>query len=361
MPFSIVRQDITKMNVDAIVNAANTALKRGGGVCGAIFSAAGVSQLQKACDELAPIETGEAVITPGFALPAKYIIHTAGPVYNRFHKMHCRKLLRSSYLKSLALAEQNGCESIAFPLISSGIYGYPKDEALEVARLAIGEYLSEHEMQVYLAVFDKSAFVLSEALLGSVESYVNEHYVETHDDSGRRSRQFLRIEEEALRETASWDAGAVEEALQERNMPVMPAAASMPMPAAMPMMTGEQGLSDLIGNLDEPFSDALLKLIDAKGKTDVEVYKKANIDRKLFSKIRTGKDYTPKKATILAFAIALELTLSETDDLLKRAGYAISHASKFDVIIEYFIIHRKYDIYELNEVLFRYDQPLLGA
>lgn len=321
MPFTIVRQDITKMHVDVIVNAANTALQMGGGVCGAIFAAAGASKLQEACNKLAPIGTGEAAVTPGFALPAKYIIHAAGPIYSRFKKEESERLLRSAYLESLKLAEKKGCESIAFPLISSGIYGYPKKEALETARLAIGEFLAAHEMQVYLVIFDRSAFVLSEALLGDVESYIDEHYVE----------------------------------VSQRSMPA---------PCfAMPMALSKENkrIDDLVKNLDEPFSDALLKLIDAKNRTDVEVYKKANIDRKLFSKIRTGKGYTPKKPTILALAIALELTLPETDELLKRAGYALSHASKFDVIVEYFIIRQKYNIFEINEVLFQYDLPLLGA
>lgn len=342
MPLSIVQQDITKMNTDAVVNAANTALQMGGGVCGAIFEAAGAKELQRVCDELAPIRTGEAVITPGFALPAKYIIHAAGPVYNRLHKRECRELLRSAYMESLKLAQENDCGSIAFPLISSGIYGYPKDKALEVARLAIEEYLAGHEMQVYLVIFDRSAFVLSKALLGSVESYISEHYVESR---GGRRRELLEVEELALREEAP------------------PAFyGDVPMMAAAPQMAlAPQEIDDLVKNLDEPFSDALLRLIDAKGRTDVEVYKKANIDRKLFSKIRTGKGYTPKKPTILALAVALELTLPETDGLLERAGYALSHASKFDVIVEYFIIHRKYNIFEINEVLFQYDLPLLGA
>lgn len=343
MPFTIVRQDITKMNVDAIVNAANTALQQGGGVCGAIFQAAGAKKLQMACDRLAPIDTGKAAITPGFALPAKYVIHAAGPVYSRLHKEKCRELLRSAYREALGLAEAKGCESIAFPLISSGIYGYPKGEALEVARLTIEEYLSDHEMQVYLVIFDRTAFVLSKELLGSVESYIDEHYVESHPYGRVR---FLRVEEQALR-------GRQLKEVDLDETPVMPQMASAP--AAAPQ------LEDLIGNLDEPFSEALLKLIDGKGRTDVEVYKKANIDRKLFSKIRTGKGYTPKKPTILALAIALELTLPETDELLKRAGYALSHANKFDVIVEFFIIHQKYNIFEINEVLFQYDQPLLGA
>ena len=155
MPFTIVRQDITKMKVDAIVNAANTDLQMGGGVCGAIFKAAGPRQLQDACNKVAPIKTGGAAITPGFGLPAKYVIHAAGPVYSHWNKEQSRTLLRSAYIESLKLATEKKCQSIAFPLISSGIYGYPKDEALEVARLAIEEYLQEHDLEVYLVVFDK--------------------------------------------------------------------------------------------------------------------------------------------------------------------------------------------------------------
>lgn len=340
MPLTIVRQDITKMNVDAIVNAANTDLQMGGGVCGTIFRAAGERELQVACDQVAPIKTGTAAIMPGFALPAKYVIHAAGPVYSVWHKRRCREQLRSAYINSLKLAQENGCESIAFPLISSGIYGYPKDEALEVARSAIEEYLRGHEMEVYLAVFDRSSFRISKVLLGDVESYIDQYYVDTHRVT---RRQLLDVEEGALRQVARPDLSV--------QAPAM--AAPMSMPA--------QGLDDLMENLDEPFSETLLKLIDKKGKTDVEVYKRANMDRKLFSKIRSVKGYTPKKPTILALAIALELSLAETDDLLERAGYALSHASKFDVIVEYFIVNGKYDIFEINELLFTYDQPLLGV
>lgn len=331
MPFTIVRQDITKMSVDAVVNAANTQLQMGGGVCGAIFKAAGARRMQEACDKAAPIKTGQAAITPGFSLPAKYVIHAAGPVYSSRNREQSRTLLKSAYTQSLELARSRGCESIAFPLISSGIYGYPKAEALEVARQAIEEFLAHHDMEVYLAVYDKSSFVLSETLLGGVESYIDEHYVDAHTQPRRR---FLKVEEQAL-------------------------SAPMPMMTAAPSQAPD--IDNLMENLDEPFSDTLLKLIDTKGKTDVEVYKRANIDRKLFSKIRTGKGYTPKKPTILALAVALELTLPETDELLERAGYALSHASKFDVIVEYFIINQRYNIYEINEVLFNYDQPLLGS
>lgn len=334
MPFTIVRQDITKMKVDAIVNAANTDLQMGGGVCGAIFKAAGPKELQKACDAVAPIKTGGAAITPGFQLLAKYVIHAAGPVYNHWNKSQSKAYLHSAYIEALKLATEYKCESIAFPLISSGIYGYPKAEALQVATEAITDYLADHEMDIYLAVFDKASFSVSEALLGEIASYIDEHYVDTHQ---YRRSQLLSVEQEALNEC---------EAPME-----CPAAAAMPHP----------DLLNLMDNLDAPFSETLLKIIDSKGKTDVEVYKKANIDRKLFSKIRTGKGYTPKKPTILALAIALELNLDETDELLERAGYALSRASKFDVIVEYFIVHKRYNIFEINEVLFEYDQPLLGA
>ena len=155
MPLTIIQNDITKLSVDAIVNAANTSLQMGGGVCGAIFNAAGAGKLQAACDELAPIKTGEAVITDGFDLPAKFIIHTAGPVYDD-GKHGEEELLRSCYINSLRLAVENDCQSIAFPLISSGIYGYPKAEALDVATTAIRDFINEHDINVSLVVFDKS-------------------------------------------------------------------------------------------------------------------------------------------------------------------------------------------------------------
>lgn len=337
MPFTMVRQDITKMKVDAIVNAANTELQIGGGVCGAIFRAAGAERLQAACDELAPIKTGEAVITPGFDLPSKFVIHTAGPVYRKQNPEESERLLRSAYTKSLRVAVENGCESIAFPLISSGIYGYPKDEALQVATSAIRDFLTEHDIDVHLVLFDKSAFVISRELLGDIESYIDEHYVETREIKRRMRRD---AEPQAMPE-------------DDRclfSMKEIDASISITDP-----------LEALIGNLDEPFSEMLLRLIDAKGMTDVEVYKRANLDRRLFSKIRSNKGYMPSKRTAIALAVALELSPDETNALLERAGYALSRAVKFDVIVEYFIVNGKYDIFEINKVLFEYDQSLLGG
>jgi transcriptional regulator with XRE-family HTH domain len=243
----------------------------------------------------------------------------------------------------LKRAVENKCESIAFPLISSGIYGYPKDEALQVATSAIQDLLADHDLDVTLVVFDKSAFTISRELLGEVESYIDEHYIDTHQI---KRRQLLDVEREALDE-ADEDIGKYSEPILEKLL-----APSIGVPAP---------LDDLVGNLDEPFSQMLLRLIDAKDMTDVEVYKRANLDRKLFSKIRTGKGYMPSKRTAIALAVALQLSLDETDGLLERAGYALSHAVKFDVIVEYFITNGKYDVFEINEVLFEYDQPLLGG
>ena len=340
MPFTIVRQDITKMKVDAIVNAANTELLMGGGVCGAIFKAAGAAELQKACDKRSPIKTGEAAITPGFALPCKYIIHAAGPVYRSQDAAQSEAMLRSAYLSSLKLAAEHKCESIAFPLISSGIYGYPKEDALKVASSAIRDFIADHDMDVYLAVFDRGALEISEKLLGAVESYIDEHYVEEHRVY---RRDLLPVEREAMSE----------DAMLSYHAP-MPSMAKASTPTA-------GGIDELVSRLDEPFSATLLRLIDRKGKTDAEVYKRANIDRRLFSKIRTGKGYTPSKRTILALAVALELSLAETDDLLERAGFALSHSQKLDVIVEYFIVSGQYDIFKINEVLFKYDQQTLGG
>jgi O-acetyl-ADP-ribose deacetylase (regulator of RNase III) len=322
MPLEIIRNDLTKMHVDAIVNAANSNLQMGGGVCGAIFQKAGSREMQAACDRIGNCPTGSAVATPAFKLDARYVIHAVGPVWQGGGQGE-ERLLRSAYSTSLNLAQELGCESIAFPLISSGIYGYPKDQALEVAISEIRRFLQDHEMLVYLVVFDQKSFVISEALANSINSYIDEHYVE------EMAVRYPRLEQEVILHEA------------ETKLPA--------------------SLEDFLADIDEPFSVRLLRFIDEKGMEDVETYKKANVDRKLFSKIRNSPSYTPMKKTIIAFAIALELDLDETEELLASAGYALSRSSKFDVIIEYFIVHEKYDIYEINEALFSFNQALLGA
>ena len=340
MPMIIIRNDITKMPVDAIVNAANTKLKMGGGVCGAIFSAAGAEKLQRECDSIGTCKVGEAVITKGYNLPAKHIIHAVGPIW-RGGEAGEEKLLRNCYNNSLKLALQNECESIAFPLISSGIYGYPKEQALQIAISAIGEFLMNHEITVYLVVYDQKAYVLSTKLFSAIERYIDDNYIEE------------RLLSENCREIEAYDLQKLE--IMEEHYSINQACAPIADHKA------KLSLEDILGQLDESFSEMLLRLIDEKGMTDVETYKRANIDRKLFSKIRNGNGYNPSKVTSIAFAIALKLNLDEAHDLLSKAGYTLSHSNKFDVIIQYFIEEGNYNIYEINEALFAFEQVLLGA
>ena len=330
MPFKIVRNDITKIPCDAIVNAANSSLLGGGGVDGAIHRAAGKGLFLE-CMKLHGCKTGQAKMTGGYNLPCKYVIHTVGPVW-RGGSHGEKEFLQSCYKNSLALAKENHCESVAFPLISSGIYGYPKQQAFNIAVETIKQFLEENEMDITLVIFDKASFDLSKEYSDNIREYISQNYVDEHTDrSTRFSGSFSRK-------------------------------ASAPILAVCEESAVCDDIGDFIKNqIDESFTEMLLKKIDEKGMTDVQCYKKANIDRKLFSKIRSDRLYKPKKETAIAFAIALELSLDETKDMLMKAGFALSHSSKFDIIIEYFLMKEIYDIYRINETLFEFDQKLLGA
>ena len=341
MPLEIVRNDITKMKVDAIVNAANESRLGGGGVDGAIHRAAG-SGLLAECRTLGGCETGNAKITGGYNLPAKHVIHTVGPVYND-GKHGEKALLESCYRESLALAKEHQCETVAFPLISSGVYGYPKDQALKVAIDVISDFLLENEMTVYIVIFDKAAYKISEKLFADIAEYIDDNYVDEHTDYSRE-----RIRMNAL---PSMTPRKRRKKSDDDFLEICDCKA----------MLAEDDLDAKLKQIDESFSQMLLRKIDEKGMTDAECYKKANIDRKLFSKIRSDIHYKPSKPTALAFAISLELSLSETEDMLRKAGFALSHSNKFDIIIEYFISKGNYNIFEINEALFAFDQSLLGA
>lgn len=336
MPLQIVRNDITKMPVDAIVNAANSSLLGGGGVDGCIHRAAGPKLLAE-CHTLGGCQTGDAKITNAYDLPCNYVIHAVGPIW-RGGQFHERELLTSCYENSLALAKEKHCETIAFPLISSGIYGYPKAQALKVAIDAISAFLMENDMTVYIVIFDKAAYRISSKLFSDIASYIDDHYVETHinkiSEVMRRQKQFQEMD---LCESIS-----------------------LPEPSNVPLSKAAT-LEDALQQMDESFSEMLLRKIDESGMTDSQCYKKANIDRKLFSKIKNDKYYKPSKPTVLAFALALELPLPEIQDMLMKAGFALSHSSKFDVIVEYFILKQNYSIYEINEALFAFDQSLIGG
>ncbi len=358
MPLLIVRNDITNMRVDAIVNAANSSLLGGGGVDGAIHAAAG-PQLLAECRKLGGCMPGDAKVTKGYRLPSRYVIHTVGPVWQGGRR-HEPELLASCYRTSLTLAAEKECESVAFPLISAGAYRYPKEDALAIAVREISRFLLDHEMLVYLVVYDRRSFQISRELTADIAEFIDEFYVET-----QASGDSILLSPEPDQGTQDYTPPSVplnsvlssvkaeKTARRRRNEA-----------AGRSEFRAEEttaNLTDMLSNIDESFSQMLLRKIDEKGLSDVECYKKANIDRKLFSKIRSNVQYKPSKQTAIAFAISLELSMPETEELLRKAGFALSHSSKFDIIIEYFIRKGRYDIFEINETLFAFDQCLLGA
>lgn len=444
MPFEIIRNDITNMRVDAIVNTANPRPVIGSGVDAAIHAKAG-PMLLAARKLIGIMNTGEARVTPGFKLPCKHVIHTVGPVWEDGGYGEAW-LLRQCYENSLKLALRHRCHSIAFPLISSGNYGFPKKVALDVAVETIRNFLKDHEMYVYLVVFSKESLELSDGLADQIRSFVDDAYVQEREKaeySFNVSRSFELVRErlgepdavdehpcaweceelpadwdrveDSFRVEFDWDeAPAIHESdvtrreaeeqekmvstgalpridssqLNERKS--RPAYSPVPTVKAPPRapefakaskpkwnesrapepewrestvipLFDEKELKKMVQQADASFSETLLKLIDLSGEKDSDVYKRANVDRKLFSKIRNNPQYKPSKSTAVAFAIALELDLEETRDFIGRAGYALSRSNKFDIIIEYFITHGRYDIYEINMMLFEFDQSLLGA
>ena len=305
MPLLLVQTDITTMQVDAIVNAANESLLGGGGVDGAIHRAAGPELLAE-CRTLHGCKTGQAKLTGGYRLPAKFVIHTVGPIW-RGGGHGERELLSSAYRSSLELALEHRCESVAFPLISSGVYGYPKDRALKVAVDTIGAFLLAHDMLVYLVIFDRATYTIGAELSAGIAAHL---------------------------------AGPGEPDLRS------------PAPGSPDKAPGQP---------DESFAQMLLRQIGQRGLTDAQCCRRANLDRGLLSQIRSDVHYRPSKSTALALAVALELPLEETRELLQKAGFALSRASRLDAVVEYFIARGNYNIFEINAALFAFDQGLLGG
>lgn len=345
MPLHIIREDITRMKVDAIV-AAGSAMPGvpmpTGGVNGSIHKRAG-GRLIEALRQLGGIHTAQATLTEGYDLPCRYVIHTAGPVW-RGGSYGEETLLRACYREALQLAARMGFASIAFPLISTGKYGYPKAEAMQAATAEIRAFLLQHDLDVYLVVYDKEAFRVSSDLFAGVKQYIDQHYVDEH-----------YVARDATEE--DWAARpAPLNAPPERCM--APAARAPKERAARGLPTT---LEERLHQLDEGFSGMLLRLIDERGMKDSACYRRANVDRKLFNKIKNTPGYTPKKSTVAAFCVALSLDMRESRELLARAGYAFSRSSVFDVIVEYYITKGVYDVDVINQALFAYDQPLLGS
>lgn len=379
MAFRIVRNDITKVKADAIVNTANPEPTYADGTDRAIYEAAGPELLLAERQRIGRLNVGQAAATPAFALPARYIIHTVGPSWQGGDQGEMQAL-RSCYENSLKIAEELGCESVAFPLISTGVYGFPKAEALELAVSVFSNFLLDHEMKIILVVFDSESFVLSGKIFSGIDEYIDEKTVEARSRVVYSADQGVRVDSKpSFRERKSHGrAGKAFESKLSYPSAGAPANTNLPMGSFGGDLMKESAaeycaavdeeefsapgdsLEQRMKHLDDTWQEALLWWIDEKGYTDVEVYKRANVDRKLFSKIRNKEEYQPKKMTAVAFALALRLNLDETQDLLKRAGFVLSHSNKFDIIIEYFIQQGIYDTYTINLALFDHRQPLLG-
>ena len=355
MPFRIIRNDITKVRADALVNTANPEPVIGSGTDSAIYMAAGEELLLAERKKIGAIEPGCAASTPAFNLNAKVVIHTVGPAWIDGNHGE-RDTLHSCYQNSLALAADLKCDSIAFPLIATGVYGFPKDEALNIALSEIGKFLLTHEMEVTLVVFDRRAMELSQDLVGGIEQYIDEHAAQEILDEEYRGGGVYGTR---LREIRRRQATGAHTKYREAK-PNAGTHHSIEAPQTqLPDFSGKN-LENVLGEMGKSFQQKLFELIDASGMDDVTVYKKANIDRKVFSRIRCKADYKPKKKTAIAFAVALELDLPTMLDLLSRAEIALSPSNRFDLIVTYFITNRIYDIYEINAALFKYGQPTLG-
>lgn len=304
-------------------------MQEGSGTSRAIYLAAGEEKLKEACREIGHCAPGKAVVTEGFELSAKYIIHTVDPIWKGgiFGE---KKILYSAYMEALNLAKEHGINSIAFPLLSSGSYGYPKDKALKVAISAISDFLMKDDMFVYMVLYDRNSVTVSRKLFQSIEEYIDDHYVDSNDESYRPEREDRQNPEQE---------GWFTVFLQDEQSPgsqSFPEAKSISMAPPVPQMKKRRKLEDIMEHMGETFSQMLLRLIGEKGYTDAQIYHKANIDRRHFSKVKNNVDYVPNKKTVMAFVVALELSLDEAKDLLKAAGYSFSDSSKFDVIISFF-------------------------
>lgn len=278
MPIKIIRQDITKLKVDAIVNTTNPSFDATGGLDHYIHQLAG-KELDVECRRIGKLKVGQACLTSGYKL-CKYIIHTASPVWNIQNKNN-EALLKSCYLSSLMLANEYKLKSIAFPLISSGTNQFPKELALQVAMNSIVSFLTDHEMMVYLVVYDRNSYKISSELFDSIEAYIDDYYEDEH------------------------------------------------MLVCNSIIAPRFSLIDALNQMDESFSTMLLRKI--------------------------------AKQTVIAFALALELSLDDMEDMLNKAGFSLSHSNKFDIIVEYFVSQGNYNVFEINEALFAFDQSLIGV
>ncbi len=366
MPLKIIRDDITHISADVIVNSANPHALIGDGVDAAIHVAAG-PRLFEARKKIGDIAVGDVRYSRAFDLLAKYVFHTVGPDFRR-EEPNQEEKLKSCYTKCLQLAKQLYCESIAFPMISTGVYECPREISMQIAVSAISEFLMQNDMEVTLVVYDTESYVLSTKLFDDVKAYVDEHYVEsTPKDAG-----IDLLEDEDIRKMEHWSNRSASDnitsesvddeainAMEYRHPATGFGGAAKVKPAASVLPSKSKTELEAIVNGRTPgaetFSQMLFRLIDKSGKRDAEVYQKAGQSRQLFSRIRTQRNYQPSKNTVLSFAIALELNLDQTMDLLKSAGYTLSDGIKMDLAIRFFIENGFYDLFQIKITLFGLD------
>lgn len=379
MPLFIINDDITQLKVDAIVSASNNDFYVTGGVCGKIHKAAGPELLEE-CKKLNGCETGEAKITKGFKLPAKFVIHTVGPIWLGGNKGE-DQLLKSCYNNSLKLAVENKCKSIAFPMISTGVYGYPKYWAMKIAQSSINDFLGklEDDIDVYIVLYGKDTSDYFDIERG-VKSYLD--FYLTHNDYKKRI-DFLRDMDlgrsRTVEESVSFSDYLKEDSLIDSSEPSINNGLMLNSDAKS-VSTGlsktekinkssnkSVKLEDALNQPEESFSSMVMRKIKEKGINEVECYKAANVNKQIFSKIRssageTGENvYQPNKNTALSFAVALKLPLNEANELLGKAGYTFSKSNKTDIIVKYCIENHINDIFKVNDILFTYHQPSLGS
>jgi O-acetyl-ADP-ribose deacetylase (regulator of RNase III) len=316
MPLEIIRDDITHLHVDAIVNSANSQLKEDGGICRTIFRAASREKLQAACDKIGSCTVGMAVITEGYDLPAKYIIHTVSPIW-RGGEMDEEKLLYSCYESCMSLAEVNSCKSIAFPVLASGAYGFPRDRAVLLATTAINTYCIHSDLLVYLVVYTDTAYATSVKLTPHVETNIDSSYV------SKRLIHSARTYKEK------------EQEIQKRRY-----------------------INEC--HPRETFSETLQRLIKESGRSNPDIYRAANITKQTFSHIINNREYSPNKTTVLAFGVALRLPEDGIRALLQKAGYSISPSSTLDDIVLGFVRRGNYDLDLINSELLDANESTLG-
>lgn len=341
MSFKIVRNDITKMNTEAIVNTANDHVTVGTGCDYAVYMAAGYEELLKYREEkIGFVSEGDVFVTPGFHLKAEYIIHAVSPLYMGGNQGEEEKL-RSCYRKSLQIAKDYNIKSISFPLISTGGFGYPKEEGMRIAVDEIHAFLLENEMQIYLVVFDTKATMLGEKIYPDLEEYIDYNYVRNkrEEEYGVHFYNVQLLERQTRNHAA---ADAFEEDL-ELDFEAQ----------------HESKLEERMKHISDTFSQYLMYLIREKKMENAEVYKRAIVDKKIFSKIKNNADYHPQKITALCLCVGAKLNLDESKELLARAGYALSPCDKTDIIFTYFIENKIYDMIELDIQLEEHGLPCI--